>query len=128
MENEDVGNNGPTRAEMNAGQRRQIAKMMSGSRLRYLLYMTLDGGLDNTERAAYIYEALSHAQHLGYTCGMRVYDNVDGGVDVYAAIDLPSGKIAFMLAEYDGEDFKDMPDDVRKIVEAYIGDEGYGRS
>jgi hypothetical protein len=90
--------------------------------------MLTGGKVADEDRATYIYEALTCSSAVGYKCGIDMYGSWVGSAEMYAVIELPTGTIGFALSEYEGTDFMYEPDLVKPIVDAFIGDEGYGRS
>jgi hypothetical protein len=132
MEDSTMGHEGHVHIDMNnSGEvetlRSKVRKAMAGIGLRYALYMLTSGDVDNDGRAALIYDALAHATHLGYKCGIDMYGNWVGAEEMYAVIELPTGTIGFALSDYEGTDFMYEPDLVNPIVDAFIGEEGYGQ-
>lgn len=85
------------------------------------LHHIVSGEHSDSERIGFIYGALMAAHDAGFTCGVRVFDGFTGDVEMYAVIDLPTGSVAFAIAEHTSDVFYFEPDRVREIVKTFVG-------
>lgn len=82
-------------------------------------------GMEATDpkyRIALVYQALMAASDAGYKCGIRVQAYYDIEPSVVAILDLPTGTVAFPLAQYEGfiytAHYTDQSDIVRRFLDA----------
>lgn len=99
---------------------REMRRVEAKKLLAEALHHIISVEHSDSDKLGFIYGALMAANDAGFDCGIRVFDDNAGDVELYAVFDLPTGSVAFAVAEHPSSIFYFEPDRVRTTVQRFI--------